>query len=294
MSHLDLFDPFADGPEPDDFRSKMLLELISMCMYYRRCVGANYDPRVPNFVSFVHDVWQQPTFRERVWRYPERLRLYGMTYISLLQCGTGERSYREVIQRIVDQGYATGVELVPFRGLDLRHMLDSGGFKHDIPSYAHLYQQTLLAKSPPLLYATDYDVYCITHTLYYLADFGFRPIDVIPEEQLSTVRWIVGTLLGMYLRSKNWDLVAELLLACRCLRWAPRVVFDAAWDALLDAQAPDGSLSGPNFSEEEMRQLNQSEQRNYHFEQNYHTTLVGALAAFLSNEWIANLEVSPT
>ncbi|MGI0014511.1 MAG: DUF6895 family protein, partial [Nitrososphaera sp.] len=196
--------------------------------------------------------------------------------------------YHEIIQHILDQGYTTAVEDVPFRVMDLRHMLDSGGFKHNFPSYDHLYQQTLLAKTPPLLYLTDADVYSITHTLFYLADFGFRPIEAIPGEQLPTVCWIIGALLGIYLRSSNWDLVGELLLACRCLRWPPPFVFDTAWDALLDAQLPDGSIPGPEFLKEEMQKLNELERRTYCFEKNYHTTLVSALACFLSAEWITN------
>lgn len=287
---LEFFDPFKSVTKTDMFHSKALVELSCICMFYYRYNRANHDPRVQKFVSFIHDVWQRSDFRERVVRNPDMFRLYPMTYIALQHCGTWDSSYGEIIQRVLDQGYATAVEQVPFRGMDLRHMLDCGGFKHKLPSYDQLYQWTLLSKTPPLFYLTDDDVYCITHTLFYLGDFGFRPIDAIPEEQLPKVRWMIGSLLGIYLRMRNWDLVAELLLCCRCLRWSPPFIFKTAFDALLDAQLQDGSVPGPTFSKKEIQPLNEFEQRIYCFKQNYHTTLVSALVCFLSDQWIKNLE----
>jgi hypothetical protein len=209
---------------------------------------------------------------------------------SLLRCGIADRSYHEILQRILDEGYALSVEEVPNRAIDFRHMLDCADLKHNLPSYTCLYQATLLAKAPPLLYLTDEDVYSITHTLFYLADFGFRRFTAIPDEHLPTVRWLIGTLIGIYLRQRNWDLVAELLLNCRCLHWFPPLIYDCAWDALLAAQLKDGSVPGPEFSEEEMYQLNELDQRSYGFKKNYHTTIVSAWAAFLSDQHITNLE----
>ena len=274
VHNLELFDPFKLSIEPDIFYSKPLLELACTCMFYERCIQTDRDPRVRQFISFIHDVWQRPEYRERLVRNPEMLRMYGMTCIALVHCGAGEHSYHEIFQRVLDQGYATAVEEVPYRCLDLRNMLDCGGFRHNLPSYISLYQKTLLAATPPLLYLTTEDVYSITHTLFYLSDFGACSVDAILEEQLPTVRWMIGALLGIFLRLRNWDLVAELLICCRCLRWSPPSVFEAAWEGLLDAQFPDGSVPGPTFSKDKMQQLSESEQRTYYVKQNYHTTLV--------------------
>jgi hypothetical protein len=260
-------------------------------MLYHRSVEKNRDSRINSFILFVHNIWRRPVYQERVVRNQESLRLYAMIYINLLLCDAVDRSFCEIIQRVLDQGYATSVENVPFRAIDIRHMLDSVGFKHNLPSYDFLYQQTLLAKVPPILYLADLDVYTITHTLFYLSDFGFHSISAIPDEQIPTICWMAGSLLGLYLRQKNWDLVSELLLCCRCLRWPPPVVFDAAWKSLLDAQLPDGSIPGPHFSEEEMKKLDGLERSKYCFEKNYHTTLVSALTCFLSDQWLEDLRI---
>jgi hypothetical protein len=292
--NLDLFDPFKGGTDPDIFLSKPLLELACTCMYYERCTRGHRDTRVCRFVSFVNDVWLRPEYRELMVRHPQLLRMYGMTWIALRQCGAADPSGHELIQRVIEEGYVTAIEEVPFRRLDFRYMLDCGGFRHDFPSYASLYQQTLLAKAPSLLYLTDNDVYSITHTIFYVVDFGSASPEVIPHEQLAAVRWMVGALLGIYVRLRHWDLVAELLICCRCLRWAPPLVWEAAWDGLMEAQLPDGCVPAPTFSRGRMQQLTGNDERRYYVTQNYHTTLVAAIAGFLSDEWVATDSPAPT
>jgi hypothetical protein len=286
--NLESCDPFINGPKPDVLRSKAMAELAFMCDYYRRAAEGIRDQRVQKCVSFLQAVWLRPDYKELIVRNPESLQLYVLAYNSLVSCGMEDGSYREVIQRVVDHGYATAVEAVPFRLLDLRHVLDYGGFQHNLGAYDQLYQPTLLARMPPVVYLTDGDVYCLTHTLFYLADFGFKPVDKALEKQMETICWMVGTLLGIYLRVRDWDLVAELLLCCLCLRWKPPVVFEAAWDSLLRAQLADGYIPAPKFSLDRRKELNEKQWSTYCFEENYHTTLVAALAAFLSDRWLKN------
>ena len=119
---------------------------------------------------------------------------------------------RHVIQAVVDHGYVTATEEVGFRDLDLRHLLDLGGYRHHLPSYRSLYRQTVLGRGGPVLSFNHADAYSVTHTLFYLSDFGARSIDAIPQRELPYVRWILQVLLGQYLLLKDWDLVAELLL----------------------------------------------------------------------------------
>jgi hypothetical protein len=96
------------------------------------------------------------------------------------------------------------------------------------------------------------------------------------------VRWMIETLLGVYLRHKHWDLVGELLLACQCLHWFPEIIFETAWETVLQSQLPDGSIPGPRFSVEQLSSMDSVQKRDYCFEQNYHTTIVNAMAGFLA------------
>lgn len=272
------FDPITRASDANWFRSKAALELAMLCMQARRLTpdGAVH-PQIERCVDFLERTWGDPLYQERVVREPGMFRLYAATYIALQAGRESADPYREVIQRIVDDGYATAIEEVPFRVLELRYLLELGGFRHDLPPCRQLYRQTLLAKAPPLLYLTNLDAYSITHTLFYLADLGRRPIRAIPPEDLPAVSWTVGKLLGLYLRRRNWDLVGELLLSCQCLRWTPRLIYEAAWESFLAAQLPDGSIPGTLRHERYTAELGGRDEADRLFSENYHTTLVGSL-----------------
>jgi hypothetical protein len=247
VENLDLFDPFKDNHTFDQYYAKPLLELSMTCMLYSRHKNLNQDPRIGQIALFISRVWDRPEYWQRLTRFPEMLLLYGMTSIALRRCGFGNHCYPELMQRVLKQGYASAVEVVPYRALDFRYMLDCGGCEHTFASYSDIYKNTLLSKTPSVAYLTDEDAYAITHTLFYISDFGARPPDVIPPEQLPAVQRLTTSLLGVYLRSCNWDLVAEILVSCRCLNWRPNCLFEAAWSGLLGAQLANGAVPGPYF-----------------------------------------------
>ena len=283
--NLELFNPLNNAqasPASNLYQAKALGELGLLCMLYYRHAQGQHDPRIERFLRLIHTVWQQAGYKERIIRKPEHFQIYAMIYVVLQQCHMLDDTERELIQRVIDQGYATAIETTPMRLLDRRHLLDCGSFHHTLPSYKEIYAGTLLAKTPPPVYLTDVDVYAITHTLFYLTDFGSRPMTMFDEEHLARVRWLVEVLLGIYVRRMHWDLVGELLFNCYCMHWYPDVTFDTSWEILIQAQLPDGSVPGPRFSTEHLSQLQDTEKSEYCFEHNYHTTIVTAITAFLT------------
>jgi hypothetical protein len=283
--NIDLFDPLKNENGSTSlylYQTKALGELGLLCMLYHRCSDGILEPTVERFLSFIYSAWQRPAYQENIVRRPEYFQIYAMIYIVLQQCKIINDSYKGIIQRTLDQGYITATETTPMRLLDRRHLLDCGKFNHNLPSYEELYKNTLLAKNPPLFYLTDADVYAITHTLFYLTDFGRASAPMLAGEHLSTIQWIIETLLGVYLRRKHWDLVGELLLCCLCIHWYPDIIFTLAWEALMKNQLPDGSIPGPRFSEEQASKKEGAQRKQYCFEQNYHTTIVCSITCFLN------------
>jgi hypothetical protein len=283
--NIELFNPLKYEKEsntPGLYQTKALGELGLLCMLYHRCTKGVLEPQVEHFLLFIYDIWQHPEYQERIVRRPEYFQIYAMIYVVLQQCKRINDSSKEIIQRTLDQGYVTATETTAMRLLDRRHLLDCGKFQHNLPSYEELYKDTLLAKTPPIIYLTDTDVYAITHTLLYLTDFGRCSTIRFDREHLVKVHWIIETLLGVYLRRKHWDLVGELLLTCQCIHWYPEIIFETAWETLLKVQLPDGSIPGPRFSVEQLSPMDSMQKINYCFEQNYHTTIVNAITGFLA------------
>lgn len=289
--HLERFNPriYEDESNPISlYQTKAVGELGLLCMLYHRSRRGQIVPQVAHFLQFINTLWQYPEFKERIVRRPEYFQIYAMIYVVLQQCNVIDDTYRATIQRILDQGYVTATETTPMRLLDRRHLLDCGSFIHGLPSYEELYQWTLLKRTPPVFSLTDTDVYAITHTLFYITDFGRGTAPpMFAEEHLATVRWMVEILLGLYLRRQHWDLVGELLLSCYCLHWYPDIIFELAWEGLLAAQLSDGAVPGPRFSEEQCSELDDSQRSQYRFEQNYHTTIVSAIVGFvIYDQWM--------
>src|SRR5262245_38577421 len=160
-SNLECFDPLVDDVAPDALRNKALAELAFMCDYFRRARPASYE-RVYRILSFVASIWDRAEYHDLIVRNPESLQLYVLIYDSLLHSGFKVSESAQMIQRVVDAGYATSVEAVPFRLMDFRHVLDYGRLQHTLPSMDELFQRTMLARRPPLEYLTNADIYCIT------------------------------------------------------------------------------------------------------------------------------------
>lgn len=282
--HLEAFNPLTserDSSALTIYQTKALGELALLCMLSARHTRGKPEPTIERFLRFIHAIWQRPQFQEKIYRQPTYFYLYLMLYVVLRQSHFIDDSAQEMIQRAIDQGYVTAVETTPMRLLDRRHMLDAGQFQHTLPSYEELYAQTLLAQASPPFYYTDTDAYAITHTLFYLTDFGKRSTPALSGEHRSTVHWLIETLLGLYLYRKHWDLVGELLLDCYCLHRYPDILVPIAWEAVWRAQLPDGSIPGPRFSAPRLEQMDDEQGKQYCFEQNYHTTLVHAITSFL-------------
>jgi hypothetical protein len=291
--NLPLFDPLiakVDNQPASIYHTKAMGELGLLCLLcYRYREGAS-DMHIERFLDFIQRIWMQPAYKERIARNPAYFQIYAMTYVVLRQCRRIDDTDQAYIQRILEQGYVMATETTAMRLLDRRHMLDAGNFYHRLPSYEDLYERTLLAQTPSAIYLTDMDVYAITHTLFYFTDFGRYATDTWDHLHLHAVQWTIKTLLGVYTRHQHWDLVAELLLCCHCLHWQPAVVFTLVWERLMAAQLSDGALPGPRYSATCSAELAEKEKQDYCFEQNYHTTIVGAMAGFLISQWLKHDE----
>src|SRR5205807_2402954 len=130
-ANLDQFDPLINGPWPDSLRNRALAELAFLCECIRKAEASSND-EMDRIASFIASVWTRPEYQDLVVRNPRSLQLYALTYASLARCGVDVSASAPIIQGVVDAGYATAVEAAPFRLMDLRGLLDRGGFHHEL------------------------------------------------------------------------------------------------------------------------------------------------------------------
>jgi hypothetical protein len=280
-NNLENFNPInADGTH-NFLHSKALTELSFACYCFKRKLGTNTDEYSNKFVSFTYEILQNPIYREIPAKNPALLILHATQYLALVQFGFEDNYLKEIIQRTISQGYLSSVERPPFRIMDLCYTFTKAGFVHQFPPLEELYKRTILAKSPSVLLMTMPDVYSVTHTIFYLSDWGFDS-PKISKNQLSRIRWTVNQLLELYLLKQNWDLTLELLLCCKCLNSFPEILYESAWTQILKAQQKDGSIPGPFHSDHKCKKEKAKGKKTEPFNENYHTTLIGLLLSTLS------------
>ncbi|TDD94662.1 hypothetical protein E1298_06565 [Actinomadura rubrisoli] len=128
----------------------------------------------------------------------------------------------------------------------------------------------------PEPWTLDWDAaYCLTHTVYHLADWGCRPDGIPPHLVDYLHRWL-PVWLDVWTETRHWDLVGELVAVDACL---PEPHYPlAAWRALAAAQHATGYV--PCEGTPEPQDEPQDEAKV--FRRHRHTTCVTAMAGALA------------
>ncbi|GAB2859511.1 hypothetical protein GCM10022221_68770 [Actinocorallia aurea] len=122
----------------------------------------------------------------------------------------------------------------------------------------------------------DYEhAYAVTHTVFYLTNWGLRPSH-LPSALAGYLSDWLPCWSQVWCEEKDWDLLGELLAVDACL---PQPALDERlWTHLAEAQLPDGSLPGlpPHFG-------SYDHQGEDAYLRDRHPTAVAALAATLAS-----------
>jgi hypothetical protein len=172
----------------------------------------------------------------------------------------------------------------PFRVLDLLYTLNSAGIETRLQNVPLpiVYRRTIAAKARNLAYLSKDDLYSITHTIFYLTDMGYRSADKVIPGSEDRLRKLTRNLLGVMVRDRDFDLIAEFLMCFRFLNMPPHSPISvAAWQALLQSQLEDGAVPSFTFNPIEEAKYVGNQRVAYRFLHCYHTTLVfiGAVIA---------------
>jgi hypothetical protein len=135
--------------------------------------------------------------------------------------------------------------------------------------------KTWMASLPEPWVIGDSMAYSVTHNVFYASDFG-ASLRVFRVQLLEYLRMWLPVWTRCFVEEKHWDMVGELLLAGKCIGCVGSM--DAYVEQFFDIQNSDGTFPGPDGAGRTLiDQYVSSERQN--FLKNYHTTLVGLMAA---------------
>ncbi|WP_062209194.1 hypothetical protein [Streptomyces sp. NBRC 109706] len=221
-------------------RVKALLQLALLRHYWAGTRPADEGLRA--VTEIVEGAWRRPDF-PHVERLDPR---YGkqLGFILAALAPPGVEPARAALDRYVANGYLTPHRKSHYLRLETRFHADLAGVPHQLAAYAELYAASLLARCHTLP-IDELDVCEITHSVFYLSDFGRRDPGLTGDD-LTRARDVVRRLTEISVRGGTWDHAAKLVLAQHCLGQRPtRTASGAAAIHMLDAaRTADGAIPG--------------------------------------------------
>jgi hypothetical protein len=280
-SNLHRLDSILDRNDYE-FYLKVTGELILLCGLYHRRFG-QLNKQLTECIAYARRLLNELDYEDQILRKPAQFLPYSVMYASLRDCGLDDEKLGSAVKKAIDRNYLSAMDLKAFQKMDLRYSLNRWNFEHGMPTLQELSISTPISSSCNPVYFQLKDLYSLTHSVFYLSDFGFDTVKSLTEEQTSTLLWTISALLGIRMTSKDLDLSSEFLLCCQCLKKFPDPVFWLAWNQLLSGQEIDGSIRGPLFDEKKFQEIGPDHRGKYYFEENYHTTFVAAIVSFLTD-----------
>lgn len=256
-------------------RVKALLQLALLCRYWRKVAPA--DAALAEVTSVVERAWQRADFPRLLILDPRYARQFELMYAALAPTGAATDVPRDVLARLTADGYLAPRRKPPYLHLEARFYADLAGADHRFASYQELYAESLPARAGTLPVA-DLDVCVVTHTVFYLSDFGFRDPGLTETARGRALR-VVERLTDHCVGLGEWDLVGKLVLAQHCLGADPLATPSGAAGLrmLAEVQSPDGAIPGRSVIKRASADATPVE----FFRKSYQATLVTALATLI-------------
>jgi hypothetical protein len=238
--HLEKFSP-VENRRLDEFAFKRFAELTVLTSYLHESSIHAFAPYVTKWTTFITECCAMPS----VAQVPRKRPAVGFGFMIpyLLMRGTDYRNdyYEDTLSLLKRWRLLRPVELVPYRALEREYTLWKSGYFRREPNWRPLMKATLLLQQVAPWGFDDESAYAVTHTLFYLTDFGRRAAPLKPIEY-NQVRNLVDSLLLHYWRTGNWDLVGELLICLNCLPLCHSEIGFGASRAFHGAWETDGAM----------------------------------------------------
>jgi len=258
------------------FVTKGLAEVSLLLALRKRLDPDSFDADNSSLVDHLSRVSRRESQRELIGLDPYSFPLHVLIYAGLRICGHDDGDLRWKIEKTVDSGYVLCVQRVPYRYLDLMYSLQLAGIGHKVRGIKAIGVLSLQPGFYNAIQLTERDMYSLTHTIFYLTDFGMRTSRLKDEETRAIIEQL-ETLLIIARGRANVDLAAELLAALTCLGVFSSSEIDQTWPLIFNFQAPDRRIPASGQVESDP-----TEEWPSGLLADCHTTVVAAIAALLA------------
>ncbi|MFF8510166.1 DUF6895 family protein [Streptomyces sp. NPDC015492] len=267
--------PAGHAELPVTPRVKALLQLALLRRYWNE--SAPDETALRETTAIVERAFERPDFPRLLTLDARYARQFELMYAALVPAGTAPDAPRAVLARLARDGYLAPGRKAPYLHLEARFYADLAGAEHTFASYAELYAASLTARAATLPVA-DLDACVVTHTVFYLTDFGLRDAGLGDEAREQALQ-VVERLTHHCLDLGEWDLVGKLVLAQYCLGADPLGTPSGAAGIrmLAEVQAPDGAIPGKSV----VRRAPADATPVQYFRKSYQATLVTALTTLV-------------
>jgi hypothetical protein len=251
---------------------KSLGELgLAMSLVVREAVAGAEDARLARaLLDFAWDQLDQGGLLYRRQLHDPAKSVPMEVYAPFARAGYRHQQLMELCEYLCSLRAARVRELVPNRQLAVVAAARQLGLPAPVDPLV-LAERTWLGGRPEPWMLTPANAYALTHTVFYLTDFGADP-GGLPEELQEYLHTWLPVWVDVFTETQAWDLLAELLIVDACL--STPMSYPHAWEQFAQAQYCDGMV--PNGITRVPSDLSKA------FGNHHHPTLVAVIAGTLT------------
>jgi hypothetical protein len=222
--------------------------------------------------KFAQNILLSPSYYEQILIKPENIRINGATMMFYLNYNSN-KILEDILKRVYPIAIKISPELTPFRKMDLEfslQLVDKILDRNEVKNMSSLAENTILGTDIDLVNYIIDDEYALTHSIFYLTDFGEKSIS---HKKRDIIEHSILTLCVKNMLVGDMDLLGEYIINILNLNIETNIC-KIAFMELLNSQNKDGYFPGPERGGKHKVKNNS---KNL-FRINYHTTLVAIMA----------------
>lgn len=262
-------DPYESATEKFIAESALLVLIASRTPN----VNSNIGRSLEHIGELLAPLVRNPEKAALMVQHPNVALPFGIAHVALDSLAIVDADFSAIVQTALLSGHVTNIERLPYRRLEvawLSALLDGSPADHR----TH-WSGSIINGDPHPMYMTTADVYALTHTLFFLTDFGHG--DLPSEVDVLSLGECVDSCLAWQLSEENVDTVGELLISALLLRTPLSSVATACWDTVDALWDELGFLPGPGLNPDSFKELSGVDRDAYVFQNTYHTMYVAGI-----------------